>query len=871
MSLALVLAAAWRESRGSRGRILFFTLCLALGSMGVVGVAGLADAVRVGLAAQSREMLGADVWIRSHSPLPEELGAEIERASDGSARLAGVRLVSTMVRAADAAPAGAAPSPRSVLAELKAVDPGFPFRGAIELDPPGPLDLALADRGAAVARELAATLGLRVGDAIAIGNARLTVRALVLDEPGRLDPTFTLGPRVFAALADFPAMGLEGFGSRVLHGALVALPEERDLGAFVRTLRRGTAEVEDLRIDSHEETQPQVRRTVGRIEQYLGLVALLSLVLGGIGVAQIARAWVAARQTSIAILRVLGFTPREVLVMYAGHVVLIALLGSLAGAVAGSLLPLCVPAFLSELLPAGVRIAWEPGPIGRGVLLGTGIALAFSLPVLVGLRRVPPARVLRHEAEPLPPSRPLAIAAGIVLLAAVFLAALVQSGASDQAAWFTAGAALLFGLLALGAHSLMQLARAMPRARLAPGLVHGIAALARPGAGVLGAVSALGLGALVVVTMLLVESGLAERLGAALPADAPTAFFLDVQPDQRAGVEALLAREGASSVRSVPVVTARLSSIDGTSVESLAPAYDRREDRERGERRSRDSERAGDRDSSRSGRGRWALRREQRLTWQQELTPDNRVVAGALWSDPEHMELSLEREYADDIGVTLGSRLVFDVQGVPFELVVTSLREVDWESFGINFFLVVEPGVLDRAPHAVLAAARLPREAETAVQDALVAAFPNVSVIQVRPILEKVLSVLERGAATVQVLGGFTVLVGLAILAAVASLSALARVRETALLKTLGVTRGGVARLYAVEFALVGLVAGVVGALGACVLAWAFFEHVLDLGSAIPWWTVPAAGLVSAALAALAGLAGSARSLAARPIESLRG
>jgi putative ABC transport system permease protein len=859
---SLVLAAAWRESRGSRGRILFFTLCLALGSMAVVGVAGLARTIREGMRVQSRELLGADVWIRSHRPLPDALDAELAAAEREGALASGVRLVTTMARASA--------SGKSQLCELKAVGPGFPFHGAIVLDPPMTLDAALAQGGAAVAGELATRLGLRLGDELAIGGARLVVRALVRDEPGRLDPTFTAGPRVFAALSDFAAMELEGFGSRVLYGALVAVPEGRAVEPFVDDLRERLDHVPDLRIEGHEETQPQVRRTVRRIEQYLGLVALLSLVLGGIGVAQIVRAWVAARSESIAVLRVLGFTPRDVVSMYAGHVVLIALAGSLAGAVAGSFLPLLVPAFLSDLLPTGVRIHWEPAPIARGVLLGTGIALAFSLPGLFGLRRVPPARVLRHEAEPLPPSLPLALAAGLALFAAVFAAALAQSGELDQALWFTAGAGALFGLLALGARGLLRLARAIPRARLAPELVHGVAALARPGAGVLGAVTALGLGALVVVTMLLVESRLAARLSTALPADAPTAFFLDVQPDQRSELEELLAREGATSVRTVPIVTARLAAIDGTSIEALAPTTDVREGRRDGPG-SRDSLRSGERDSLRSGRGRWALRREQRLTWQAELTPDNRVVAGALWSDPERAELSLEEGYAEDIGAGLGSTLAFDVQGVIIELVVTSLREVDWESFGINFFLVAEPGVLDAAPHSVLAAARLPEGSEAAVQDAVVGALPNVSVIQVRAILEKVLVVLERGATAVKALGGFTVLVGVAILAAVASLSALTRVREAALLKTLGVTRGGVARLLALEFALVGLVAGLVGALGAAALAWAFFEHVLELGSAIPWWTVPATGLASAALAALAGLAGSARALAARPIESLRG
>jgi putative ABC transport system permease protein len=246
-------------------------------------------------------------------------------------------------------------------------------------------------------------------------------------------------------------------------------------------------------------------------------------------------------------------------------------------------------------------------------------------------------------------------------------------------------------------------------------------------------------------------------------------------------------------------------------------------------------------------------------------------VAGELWSDPERLELSLEEDFAADIGAGLGARIVFDLQGVPIELVVTSLRSVEWESFGINFFLVAEPGAFDAAPHSLLAAANVAPEAEQRVQDRVSATLSNVTVIRVRAILEKVRRVLERSGLAVQVLGGFTALVGLVLLAGVASLGALRRAREAALWKVLGLTRSGVARLFALEFALLGLVGAFLGALGACTLAWAFFEHVLELDASVPWWTAPLAGLVGSILAAVCGLAGCARALQIRPIESLRG
>jgi len=296
------------------------------------------------------------------------------------------------------------------------------------------------------------------------------------------------------------------------------------------------------------------------------------------------------------------------------------------------------------------------------------------------------------------------------------------------------------------------------------------------------------------------------------------------------------------------VVMARLSAIDGVRAEDLA-----------------------DRAEEKGGRRRWAFTREQRLTYMQRLPADNQVVAGALWSDPARAEVSVEKEFADDIGARLGSTLRFNVQGVPLDLKVTSLRTVDWGTFGINFFLVVEPGVLEAAPQQRLAVAHLPRGGEQRVQDLLAADYPNITLLRIREILEKILKVLRRISLGIRFLGGFTVVAGVAILAGAISAGSARRGREVALLKTLGMTRRGVAATFAVEYALVGLVAGAIGAAGGTVLAWG----VVTRGFEIPWRFAPlslAAALgASVALAVVAGLAASVRALEKRPIEVLRG
>ena len=841
MRLSLVFSAALRESRGARGRLLFFVLCLALGVAAVTGVSALVASIESVLRSQSQELLGADISVDARRPIPESIDGYFDFGE--KAERVDVRELATLVAAGG----------KTRLVELKAIEGSFPFYGSIGLEPRGVLGALLTDSKCAVAKDMLVECDLKVGDSLKLGGAQFEIVAAVLDEPGRLDMAFTLGPRVFVSLDGLARTKLEGFGSRTRYKALYRLPRDPGERVLRAARERLDNEVDDapyFRVESHRDAQPALRRSLERFESFLGLVALLSLVLGGTGVAQIVRAWIAARTQGVAVLRSIGFRPREVLAMYLGHVALLALVGSAIGATAGSLLPFLVPIVAPELVPDGHQILWEVAPFAKGIALGLGIALVFSVPPLIAIWRVAPVRVLRNDVEPLPAPRIVTVAAALVLAGGVFAAAFAQARDPLYAVSFTGGLAVLAGLLVLAARGLVWCASRLPREGLNPYLRHGVAALARPGIGVTGATVALGLGVLVVSSMVLIDTRLTERLRTALPPDAPSVFLLDVQPNQWDGVAAKLRGMGAPEPRSVPVLTARMSAIDGVDVKELSQKRP---------------------DDSGVGRRRWVLTREQRITWMRELTPDNKLIDGALWSDPEHLEVSLEEKFAEDLGVGLGSRIEFDVQGRRVELTVTSLRKVEWESFGINFFLVAEPGALDDAPHFRLAAARLEPEAELQLQSALADEFPNVTPIRVRPILDKILNVVSKLALGVRVLGLFTILTGLVILGGVASSTALQRSREVALLKTLGLTRLGVMRLFFVEYALVGLVAGLIGSVAGFVLSALFLERVVDTAPQLPWLALPLAALAVAILSAACGLAASTRALRSRPIESLRG
>jgi putative ABC transport system permease protein len=620
--------------------------------------------------------------------------------------------------------------------------------------------------------------------------------------------------------------------------------------AAAERLRAALPDPAFYRVETYREAQPALRENLARVSRFLGLVALLSLFVGGIGVAQTVRAWIAGRLDAIAILKCLGVRPREILALYLGQTALLGLAGSLLGMALGTAVQQLLPGLFPDLIPAGLVRIWQPLALLRGLGLGLGVALLFSLPPLAGVLRVPAARVLRRDAEPLPRHRGAIVATVLVLAAGVVGLASLQSGSWLRGLQFAGGVTLTAIALALAALAVTRLVRSLPRdfgAGLPGGLWlrHGLAGLARPGAATLGAIVALGLGVLVVLAMSLVERRLGRELTAGLPSDAPSAFLVDIQPDQWRGIDRLLRREGATEIESVPVVMVRLSAIDGTAVEELAKGTPERGDR------------------------RWALTREQRVTYLDRLPEDNEIVAGALWRDPRP-EVSLEEEFAQELGVRLGSVLRFDVQGVPIELVVTSLRKVDWQTLGINFFLIAEPGVLDDAPQLRLAVAQLPSGREQRIQDLLAAGYPNVTLIKIREILEKIVAVLRRIGLGIRFLGGFTVLAGIAILAGAVSAGAGRRGREVALLKTLGVTRRGVITTFTVEYALIGLVAGIIGAIGAAVLAWAVVTRGFTLDWELQLLPLATAIVGSILLTVTAGLAASLRALERRPIEVLR-
>ena len=852
-----------RDSRGARGRLFFFVACLAVGVAAVVAVAGLMQSMDEGIRIEARRLLGADATIEGRRPLPKQLDgvlAEFTRDTGRQiTRTDTVELV-TLIAAGTRTSAHDAPSTAaaSLLVELKSASGTFPLYGKLALTPDAPLTQTLTDFNAVVAPEVLSRLNLAIGDKLTIGNADFFISGIVNDEPDKLNFSFALGPRVFLSQGGLENTNLITRGSRLRYSALLRLPGEataKEADELAQFLRDHLADVAYFNVESFPQAQPALRAGLRRMGNYLGLVGLLSLLIGGVGVAQTIRAYVAARFDSIAIMKCLGVTPNQVVAVYLGQVLLLAVVGSILGSLIGTAIQAVVPRFAPDLVPPDLVHGWQPWALLRGMLMGVGVALVFSVPPLLDVRRVPPVRLLRTDSQPLPMGRWINLAASSVLLTAIFAAATIQGGSTKYGLFFTLGLVAVLALLAGAAVLVIKIVARLPRDWGRLWLRHGIASLARPGSATLSAIVALGMGVGIITAMQLVQQRLATELSGELPTNAPSSFFVDIQPDQAAGLQKMVMDMGGEKYDAVPMVMGRLKSVDGIPIEQLAAALPEASPETRNRK--------------------WVLTREQRMTYGPSITRGNTIIdppnAGEkLWSDPARNEVSIERQFAADLNVKVGSEITLDLQGVPIELKVTSIRNVDWRALGINFFLVVEPGVLESAPQLRLATARLPEGAEQRIQDAVVAKYPNISVVHIRQMLAKVLTVLERLGLAVQLLGAFTVIAGIVILAGVVSASYARRGREVALLKTLGMTRRQVVQLMAVEYALIGLVAAVIGVAAGSTLAWAVLTRVMELPFELPVLTVVVIVGGAVVAAVTAGLAVSVRAMQTPPIAVLR-
>lgn len=862
-----VLRMAWRESRAGRRRLWLLTGAVTAGVAALVAINSFTQNLRTSVAEQARALLGADLAISSRTaftPRVESLLDSLVAPDSAAHRPAGRRALQVSF-------AGMAYVPRTAgvrLVQVRAIDGEYPFYGEISTEPAGLWRSFAAGNGTLVDPALLTALGARVGDTLALGLGRFPILGTVLNVPGDAGVASAFGPRVFIPGHALPGTGLLRFGSRASYEAFLQLAAGND-PQKIATKYRGPLRAERVGIRTVEDDREDLTNALSRLGNYLGLVALIALLLGGLGVASAVHVFIKRKLDTIAVLRCLGATSREVFAVYLLQAVAMGLLGSAIGALIGVGLQQVLPFLFRGLLPLDVRVV----PSARSILLGMGLGLwvagIFAALPLLGIRRISPLMTLRRDVDPPPRKRDrLAWVSALVLAASVVALAAIQVGQLRDGAVFAVAVGLALGFLWLAARGLIRGVRRWFPTRWPYLWRQGLANLYRPANQTVTVVLALGFGAFLLSTLFLVQHNLLRQFRPGGSGARPNLMFFDIQPSQKDGVTGIIADAGLRGTPPVPIVTMRIKSIRGVPVSALNPADTLPAGSEDRRRRSRNA-------STPAG---WAARREYRSTYRDTLTGTEKVVAGKWWGPGVARPapgapalISLESDIAKELAVNLGDELVWDVGGSEVPTRVANLREVDWGRFETNFFVVFQSGVLEAAPQMLVTLVRADSAAARGrLQRRIAEQFPNVTALDLSQVQQALEAILDKGALIVRFLALFSLVTGAVVLVGAVSASRLQRIREAVLLKTLGATRSQVLRILIAEYVALGVFAALASVVLASVAGWALAKWVFKAPFDLPGAELGGLTLLLVGLTLTVGLWNSAEILKRAPLAILR-
>ena len=843
-NLALALRFAARELRGGLRGFYVFIACIALGVMAIAGIGSVAAGLADGLAREGRVILGGDL---AFSLSLREAGADERAFLDRRGQVSLAATLRAMARADDG---------RSALVEVKAVDAAYPLYGEAALDPPQPLATVLAQRngafGAAADPALLTRLDLKPGARIMVGAAPIEIRAALTSEPDKLAGGIGFGPRLLISEAALRATGLLQPGSVVRWHYRLRLPDNDATDTGVRAVTAAAqAQLPEAgwEVRSRSNASPALERNVERFTQYLTLVGLTALLVGGVGVANAVKGHLDRRREVIATLKAVGATGSRVFRIYLTQVLVLAALGALPGLAIGAALPFLIAWGFGTVLPLPIAPAVHPGELALALLYGLLTAAAFALWPLGRAHDVPVSALFRDEVanERHWPRRPYIIATALVGCA---LAGVAVELAYDRriAAIFVGAAVAVFVLLRLVAALLMLVARRLPRPR-SPVVRLALANIHRPGAVTPSVVLSLGLGVAVLVTVIAIDGNLQRQFLAALPDKAPSFYFIDIPAAEADRFDAFVhARAPRATLERVPMLRGRIVAAKGVAAEDLKPSPD----------------------------ASWALQSDRGITYGDEVPAGSRLIAGQWWT-PDYQGpplVSLEKRIADGVGLALGDQVTVNVLGRNLTATVANLRTVDWQSLGINFVMVFSPATFRAAPHTHIATLTYPgggtSEEEAGLLKAMADAFPAVTTVRVREALDSIGHIVTNLALAIRGASVLTLLVAVLVLGGALAAGHRHRVYDAVILKTVGATRMRLLSAYALEYLALGLATALFGVAAGSAAAALIITKVMNLPFA--WLPGPlltaAAGAVATTV--LLGLIGTFTALGQKPASVLR-
>lgn len=841
--LLLPLRLALRELRGGLRGFYVFIACIALGVMTIAGVGSVASSLSDGLAREGRTLLGGDVSFSliQREAKPDEIAFLRAR---GTVSVAAT--LRAMARATDG---------RLALIELKAVDRAYPMLGALALEPDIPMSDLFAERegvfGAAVDPALLARLDLKIGDRLTVGSATFEIRSAVDAEPDKLAGGLGLGPRFLVSIDGLRAAALLQPGSLVRWIYRVRLAgngaDDRAATALADAARAMLPEAGwDIR--SRNNASPQLERSILRFTQYLTLVGLAALLVGGVGVGNAVKSHIDRRRDIIATFKAVGATGRDVFAIYLTQIMVLAALGSLAGLVIGATLPFIIVGAFGDLLPLPVVPAVHPDELALSAVYGLLTALAFGMWPLARVHDIPVAALFRdtiaHEVL-----RPKTRYLVLMMLLIATLAGIAIGLAYDKrvALVFVAASAIVFVLLRGIASGLMALARRLPRSRITM-LRLAVSNIHRPGTLTPSVVLSLGLGLAVLVTITQIDGNLRRQFLASLPERAPSLYFIDIPSSVSDRFDDFLKRLTPQAiVEDVPMLRGRIVAARGVKAEDLKP--------------SRDAQ--------------WVLHSDRGLTYTGDVPKGSKVVEGEWWG-PDYdgpALVSFEKKLADGLGLKIGDTVVVNVLGRDITATISNMRSVDWQSLGINFVLVFSPNAFRGAPHthiATLTEMHHGAAEDAAIITAVADAFPMVTSVRVREALETIGAVVTNLVMAIRGASAVTLISAILVLGGALAAGHRHRVYDAVILKTLGATRSRLLGAYTLEYLMIGAATAVFGMVAGSLAAWLIVTRLMTLG--FEWQAGSAAIVVGAALIVTValGLAGTLMALNQKPASVLR-
>ncbi|MCC7157797.1 MAG: FtsX-like permease family protein [Bryobacterales bacterium] len=844
----ILLRIAWREARASSLKFLVVIFGVAAGVGALTGVRGFSSAFQTKLLKEARTLMAADIMVRQFAVATPEQEATLKSYTDRGAKLTQIIETVSMLSPAD----GGDP----VLVSVKAVDPNaYPFYGEVKLDPAIPLREALTPETIAISDDLVVRLDLKQGGRVRLGTAEFRIAAIVRTEPDRMTGSLNVGPRVMITGQGLERTGLMQFGSRASHRFLMKLPAQGiDVAEMRKTLNYAFPEglVADYR-----ETHPAITRALDRSTTFLSLVSLIALIVGSLGVATAVYSHIQQKLDTIAILKCLGARSSQVIVIFTVQTVCLGLAGGLAGLLVGVGVQRAFPYLISRYFQFSDTVPWSPSFAVEGLTAGLLVTLLFTLPTLLSVRRIRPLLILRRDMAEVKAPWPKRVRASVPSIVA---GTLLLGGLAGLAGWlaesprvgaiFVAGLAVALLLLAGVAWLLLRglriLIRRAPRT-WPVALRQGAANLYRPGNHAASVLVALGIGVMFTLTIYLIQKSLLAEVMSAAPPGMPNVFMINVTDAEKPGIEELLRAQPnlQSPPRVSPLVAARLVAVGGSRLSDLK-LIERRDPRRR-------------------------FLRTQTVGWVDEMPREIVVRQGAWWpKDKPGMFLSADENTAQILKLHPGQTLLWEASGREFEVKLTSIHRNQQVGMGPNAEFLFSRDALKDLPVQWFAALRIPGTQVAHLQREVYQKFPTVTVINAAEVLSIVQEIVDQVALMVRFISFFAIAAGVIILASTVAGTRMRRMREAAVLKTLGAGRSRLTGIFSCEFLILGAVAGLMGGLLATAFSRILLLRLLDAHFRFDWLPNLVAVVLTAALAVATGWLASLRVLSQKPLEVLR-